>query len=170
MPISVSCKCGKMFSFADKLAGRSGKCKRCGRAISIPAAAAPDDHEKGFYEAYSSFSKTLRGWLVAFGMGAPVLFASQSSFSTVISNHGLAAWIILPYLAGSAIQIILCLFYKYSMFYLYCGEIDRDFRATGRYRASAWFSEKTAFEMILDGMTIGLYAFATVVLLFAMLK
>jgi ubiquitin-protein ligase len=40
--ISFACpKCGKKFSVADELAGRSGKCKACGSSMQVPVAGSP---------------------------------------------------------------------------------------------------------------------------------
>ena len=36
MPIEFSCKCGHKFKVDEKLAGRTGKCKHCGAAMTIP--------------------------------------------------------------------------------------------------------------------------------------
>ena len=49
MSIECSCVCGKRYKVDDAMAGRSGKCKACGRIIEIPAAAAeselPDERD-----------------------------------------------------------------------------------------------------------------------------
>ena len=37
MPTIVSCACGKQYRADDSLAGRTVKCRSCGRAIEIPA-------------------------------------------------------------------------------------------------------------------------------------
>jgi hypothetical protein len=42
MPIDVTCSCGRSFSVPDALAGRSRKCKGCGRPMKIPAGGGPD--------------------------------------------------------------------------------------------------------------------------------
>ncbi len=36
MPISVSCPCGKTLSVKDELAGKRGKCPKCGAPLTIP--------------------------------------------------------------------------------------------------------------------------------------
>jgi hypothetical protein len=40
MSIEVSCECGKRFSVGDNFAGKRGRCKACGRIVTVPAAAA----------------------------------------------------------------------------------------------------------------------------------
>ncbi len=44
MPISFECdNCGKSFTAPDKLAGRTGQCKQCGHAMTIPSASSDPD-------------------------------------------------------------------------------------------------------------------------------
>jgi hypothetical protein len=37
MSIEVSCECGKRFSVGDQFAGKRGRCKACGRTVTVPA-------------------------------------------------------------------------------------------------------------------------------------
>ncbi len=39
MSIEVSCECGKRFRVGDQFAGKRGRCKACGRTVTVPAAA-----------------------------------------------------------------------------------------------------------------------------------
>lgn len=43
-----------------------------------------------FYEHYSHFARTLRGWLVAYGIGLPILIASQESLTQKLIYTGKA--------------------------------------------------------------------------------
>ena len=36
MPISVSCSCGRQYTFKDEFAGRKAKCPACGQVLQIP--------------------------------------------------------------------------------------------------------------------------------------
>ncbi len=40
MPIKLKCACGQVLSVPDNLAGKSGKCPKCQKAIQIPIPAA----------------------------------------------------------------------------------------------------------------------------------
>jgi hypothetical protein len=44
--------------------------------------------EKGFYEAYASFARTLRAWLIAFGIGAPLIFFQNENAWAALGLHG----------------------------------------------------------------------------------
>ncbi|MGD0541417.1 MAG: hypothetical protein ABSB33_07860 [Tepidisphaeraceae bacterium] len=39
MSIEVSCECGKRFTVGDQYAGKRGRCKACGRTVTVPATA-----------------------------------------------------------------------------------------------------------------------------------
>ncbi len=123
-----------------------------------------------FYEPYAAFSRTMRAWLVAYGIGAPALLASQDAFKAilVVSNH--AAFIIGSFLCGVSVQIIAAFIYKYSMGYLYFGELEKSFDKTKRYKVANWFSLAMWLEMLFDIISIGSFALATVMVLIWYIK
>lgn len=124
--------------------------------------------DKGFFESYASFSRTLRSWLVAYGIGAPVLFASNEHLIIAVkeSKNGLS--IIIAFLIGLAIQILAALIYKYAMGYLYFGELDANLKDTKRYKISDWLSEAMWVEFIMDSISICCFIFGTYTTLKAM--
>lgn len=85
MSIEVTCECGKRFSVGDQFAGKRGRCKACGRVVTVPAAqtaaaesaqpivfpdrpsddlvASPEPKKSGpsSFAAYPPFSKRDRG-------------------------------------------------------------------------------------------------------------
>ena len=138
--------------------------------MSVPLPTPHKPSESGFYESYAGFSKTLRGWLVAYGIGAPVLFASQTSFAKVLANAKIARPIIICFLIGVTLQIALSVVYKYCMFHLYLGEIDEKYKLYRIHRIADWFASQTWLELIIDVVTILLFSYATTWLLFAALK
>lgn len=44
--------------------------------------------ETGFYEAYAGFARNLRIWFVAYGIGGPVLFLTNSEVWQKVSESG----------------------------------------------------------------------------------
>ena len=74
-----------------------------------------DDEKKGYFDAYANFSKSLGDWLIAYGIGAPVFFASQSAFARVLNDTSRAVPIIIMFLVGVPFQITLALDFKYAM-------------------------------------------------------
>lgn len=120
----------------------------------------PDD-AKEYLESYQSFAATMRAWLVAYGIGAPVLLATQGAFSFVLADRKAAEPLIYMYLIGVGIQILSALMFKASMWYIFWGALNADFKSSWRYKVSDWLSEQLWFEILLDALTIGLFAWAT---------
>jgi hypothetical protein len=80
--------------------------------------------DKGFFESYAKFSNILRTWLIAYGIGAPVLFASNAFFIKIMQDTKNGPYIVKFFLLGVSIQVFAALIYKYTMGYLYFGELD----------------------------------------------
>ena len=117
--------------------------------------------DRGFYEPYAVFSRTLRTWLVAYGIGAPVLFATQPSIARILTKAEIAMPIIGLFLFGVIIQVFAALLYKYSMGYIYFGELDYNFQRTRRYKIAAYVSGAMWLEMLFDILSIGIFTIAT---------
>jgi preprotein translocase subunit SecY len=116
---------------------------------------------KEYLSSYQSFASTMRAWLVAYGIGAPVLFATQGAFECVFTNKDAAKPIIYMYLIGVCIQILSALLFKISMWYIFWGAANVEFKTSWRYKISDWLSEQLWVEILLDTLTIGLFAWAT---------
>jgi len=85
------------------------------------------DAAKPYVEAYQDFSRRLRTWLLAYGIGAPMLFVSQDTFSQMLKETAVSKLIILVFLAGVSIQVAAAIIYKSSMWYVFRGLVDKSF-------------------------------------------
>jgi hypothetical protein len=121
----------------------------------------PEKKEKGFYDAYSSLARTFRAWLVAYGIGAPVLFLSRDSVMGVVKAVPDARYIILAYLVGSLLQVLLVWLYKLSMWWAYLEEMNTIPPESVRYKFVDWFTNTFWIEGFVDLLTIGLFSYAT---------
>ncbi|HVA54175.1 MAG TPA: hypothetical protein VNI53_00020 [Gammaproteobacteria bacterium] len=122
-----------------------------------------------FYEPYANFSRTLRAWLVAYGVGVPVLLVSQEFIARAIikaDSGGLITWL---FLIGVAIQVLSALLYKYSMAYLYSSEVDPTLNNTRRVQAAEWLSNAIWLEALFDLAAIALFVWATFMVVAAVL-
>lgn len=117
--------------------------------------------DKGFFESYAKFSKILRTWLVAYGIGAPVLFANNDCVIKVIQDTKNGPYIVKLFLIGVSIQVFAALIYKYAMGYLYFGELDKYLKNKLIYKIADYLSESMWLEMIFDLSSIGCFLFAT---------
>jgi hypothetical protein len=116
----------------------------------------------GFYEGYASFAGVLRTWLIAYGIGGPVLLITNENVSKKISASGLSRDIALLFLSGVALQVIVAFLYKGAMWYLYMGEeVSERITDSRCYKISSWLSEAFWLEMLFDLGSIVLFAIAT---------
>jgi hypothetical protein len=120
-----------------------------------------EKEEKGFYEAYVGLSRNLRVWFIAYGIGGPVLFLSNNEVWQKISASGDGKLIGFLFLSGVSIQLVGTLLYKTTMWYLYIGELHKDFKKRLRYKVSDWVSECYCLEFIFDLGTLITFGWAT---------
>jgi hypothetical protein len=135
-------------------------------------AATPDSSADvaGYFDAYASFARTLRTWLVGFGVGVPVVVASQADLSKKLTDSGDAPFVVTLFLAGVSIQIGAALLYKTTMWYTYMGAAEPAFRGSKRYRAACMVSDQYWLEIGFDFVSIGLFVVAMFTLLKAVFK
>ncbi len=117
--------------------------------------------DSSFYESYAHFSRTLRAWLVAYGVGVPVLLVSQEFIAKAIIKSGTGALITWLFLVGVAIQVLAALLYKYSMAYLYSSEVEPELNNTWRVKAAEWLSNAIWLEALFDVIAIVLFVWGT---------
>lgn len=117
--------------------------------------------EAGFYDAYAGFARNLRTWLIAYGIGGPVLFVSQSFVTEALVKSGTARSVAYAFLGGVVIQIAGALLYKSAMWYCYQGELDPAFRESRRYRIAGFVSCAYWLELTIDLVTSALFVWAT---------
>lgn len=121
----------------------------------------PKNVDSSFYEPYAHFSRTLRAWLVAYGVGVPVLLVSQESIARAIIKAGTGSLITWLFLTGVAIQVLAALLYKYSMAYLYNSEGNSESSDTWRVQVAVWLSETIWLEALFDITSITLLVWGT---------
>jgi hypothetical protein len=114
-----------------------------------------------FYPPYAEFAKNLRTWLVAYGIGGPVVFLSNDTALLALMKSGKFSWIGLLFLIGGALQILSALLNKHSMWYLYVGEIYPHTHDRTSYKISNWYSDQGWIEVLLDVATVILFGCAT---------
>ena len=82
-----------------------------GSPSQIPA----HDLAAEFYKAYEEHSKVLRTWLVAYGVGAPVLFLTNDSLAAKLGASAESGEIGGLFLGGVAFQVFLAVLNKTVM-------------------------------------------------------
>jgi hypothetical protein len=135
-------------------------------AASVHAAAGVEvsdaQDEESFYKAYEEHSKVLRAWLVAYGVGAPVLFLTNDKLSSTLSASSAAPAIAGLFLAGVAVQVLLATVNKTAMWGCYYA-VRHPAKTRGRirFRFAEWVSEQFWIDFVADIATLVLFGIAT---------
>jgi hypothetical protein len=119
------------------------------------------NNDSGYYEPYIQYSRTLRAWFVAYGIGVPVLLVSQEFIARAIIKAGTGELITWLFLSGVAVQVLAAFLYKYSMNYLYFDEFGNELERTLRLRFAIWLSNAIWLEMLFDVVSIVLFVYGT---------
>lgn len=131
----------------------------------MTTSAAPDEmqspDEATYFKAYEGHATTLRTWLVAYGIGAPVLFLTNAEATTKLAAAPGARCITLLFLVGVALQVGLAALNKTIMWCCYHVERNSDdavkFPFALAKRMSRWF----AIDFLLDVASLVLFSVAT---------
>ena len=123
----------------------------------------------GFYAAYAEYSKILRTWFVAYGVGGPVLFVTQDRIASVIAKSGEARCIVVLFLVGVALQIMIAMVNKYCNWLMYYWTYPEDRTWPRMYAFVDKFTEQFWIDILIDLGTAAAMGWATVktVMLFA---
>lgn len=123
-----------------------------------------DDREY-YFESYKAFAWRFRLWLVAYGIGLPVVIVSNKELWAVVKTSCDARFVLWMPLIGLGIQVFVTWVFKTCMWY--CDRYAKKVLPAESlyYRTALWITDRYYLEMILDFVTLGLYAYSTFVLL-----
>jgi hypothetical protein len=113
------------------------------------------------YAAYDGYSRTLRTWLVAYGIGAPVLLMTNDALWRAIADSGDMTWIGALFLTGVALQVLLATVNKAAMWVLYYSEIRSEFEEGWLCSVAAWLSRQFWIDILVDLLSMCFFAGAT---------
>ncbi len=120
-----------------------------------------DTHKEDVYgESFSMYEKMLRTWLVAYGVGGPVLFMTQKDLRQALVTAPDGRTIGVLFLLGVLAQVLESFLYKTSMWYLY-REAAKENECHSMYTFSKWVEDHYLIDIIFDLITIVSFAIAT---------
>ena len=123
---------------------------------------ASDDNIAGsYYAAYEQHSAILRTWLVAYGVGAPVLVLTNEKVWVLLRQSGDSRLIAGCFLLGVALQVVMAALNKTLMWSSYYAEEHSDYAATRRYSLTAILRGQFWIDFLADVSAIILFAYAT---------
>jgi hypothetical protein len=119
------------------------------------------DDSEGYFRAYEEYSKVLRTWLVAYGIGAPVLLFTNDHLAAAVSKSPYAVAIAASFLSGVGLQVLLAAVNKNVMWMLYWGEQWPKLQERFWHKISAWISYQFWMDMLVDVGCLLLFGWAT---------
>lgn len=126
------------------------------------------DPGNAHYESYKGFANTLRAWLIAYGIGGPVLIVSQQSVWTKLSSSSLTVWITIVFLFGVSLQVAHAALFKWVQWELYVGADNEELQQKPRYKLADSLSINYLIDAVLDFGAIILFGIGTFLLLIAL--
>jgi hypothetical protein len=117
--------------------------------------------EEGYYKSYAEFSKTLRTWFVAYGIGGPVVLLSNNVAWGWLVKSGHASKMGLLFLIGGGLQVVGALLNKHVMWCLYFGELTPAKKGKRTYKIFDWYSDQDWIDVAIDLATLFFFAWAT---------
>src|SRR5262249_58966856 len=130
----------------------------------VMADTTPQTEEAAYLEGYASFAKTLRTWLVAYGVGGPALIAAQKSVGERLAASGCTTLVVVLFLSGAVLQVVTALVFKCAMWAMYMGEREPGRKSSKSYGRWRKVSDSLWLEMTLDCLSILAFSVATLVL------
>jgi hypothetical protein len=114
-----------------------------------------------YWQSYERFSTSVRNWLIAYGVGGPVLLVSQDSVAARVLASGQVAWIGGFFLAGVLLQVVKGIAYRTTSWYGIESTQTPESHTTWQMRVSQWINGAVWLEVLCDVVTIALFAVAT---------
>ena len=135
----------------------------------------------GHFANYAEYSKTLRSWLVAYGIGAPVLFLLSKDAPETISRSPHLKTIVTLFIVGVALQILLSFLNKWAAWNMYrgafskhlehIGDTECDLHHTSKsYRIWFRINKQSWIDMVVDVGALSCFSVATWIVLEALLS
>jgi hypothetical protein len=116
---------------------------------------------EGFFKAYEEYSRVLRTWLVAYGIGAPAVFLTNETLSKLLLKSVNSKSIGALFLLGVAIQVVMPTLNKHCMWLIYYGETTTSFKHHWAFKAANWMSERIWIDFVFDALAIALFSLGT---------
>ena len=115
---------------------------------------------KMVYDAFLEYARLLRTWLVAFGIGGPILFLNiQGVYDTLRASDD--RWLLLSvFFAGLGLQVLSALLHKWVAWFVVVGAVSERVRRLPLYRFSIFMANFPWIGVIADVGTVVLFAYA----------
>ncbi|NED66170.1 hypothetical protein G3I15_35110 [Streptomyces sp. SID10244] len=119
------------------------------------------DQKEGLFQNYNEYSKSLRTWFVAYGIGGPVLFLSNEKIASHLTGTAEAVYIVSSFLIGVALQILLSMINKWVAWHMYAGAGDNEYKKSCRYKIWCEIGHLSWIDILFDVLSAVFFVIAT---------
>lgn len=119
--------------------------------------------QKALFESYKDFSLTLRAWLIAYGVGGPVILLSQEHLWKKLSSDPNANLIGALFLIGVGLQVFFAAFFKWAMWEIWRATSKPELKTRCPYKIANSASEWYWIDLVTDWGAILAFGFATAI-------
>jgi hypothetical protein len=120
-----------------------------------------DEDKAGHFQNYADYSRTLRTWLVAYGIGGPVIFLTNDKVADRVAKSGHSQDIVALFLFGVGLQVVLSFINKWVAWHLYRGAEDAEYQETSKYKFWHAISEQSWLDLAVDFASLVALGFAS---------
>jgi hypothetical protein len=110
---------------------------------------------------YTEYNKTLRTWFVTFGVGGPILFATQQDLATHLRMSGTLGTVVALFLVGCGLQVFLAILNKTASWYVYSGTHVSENQKTCTMQTAEQITEMYWIDVIADVVTAIMFGIAS---------
>lgn len=123
------------------------------------------ENGEAHYKTYEEHMKTLRAWFVAYGVGGPLLFVTQSGFAATLVSSGRLMLIGTLFLLGVLLQTLVALLNKWVNWGCYHFDDVETENPSLPHRFCLYINDKVWIDIAADVFTLLFFGFATVVVI-----
>lgn len=123
---------------------------------------------EGHFANYSEYSKTFRAWMVAYGIGGPVLLLINKDAPASLAGAQDLRTIVTLFVSGVVFQILLALINKWAAWHMYrgayslqTGSADETHHESNTYKFWNWVNKQSWFDFSCDMLSLLAFAWAT---------
>lgn len=118
----------------------------------------------GHFQNYAEYARILRTWLVAYGIGGPVLLVTNLAFADRLAKSGHVDAIGYLFLLGVALQVLLALVNKWCAYATYAATRDPKLEVRPVYRLMGWVNDQIWIDVVLDLLSVTAFAWGTLLI------
>ena len=113
-----------------------------------------------YYQNYAEYNRTLRAWLVIFGVGGLATLIAHRDLAAQLAKAGTLSYVVALFLIGAGAQVLIALINKTASWCGYYGETDPMFQKSRWYLAMDWLNKHFWLDVFIDLISLATFGLA----------